>query len=556
MSTAISTTALPWGRGQLLAFSALEGPTAQARDLIARTVPGGLEVVAPARLQLRCAAAPGTSAWGGDWFVTATPAGTVRGALLDHRHLLLDGPVQAIGADPALATVRRDGRLLVGAATGFDPALVGTDLDGTLAGRRAWLQRMLARLPAAVAATPVAAKALAMMRTQVCAAEGALRGRWTTPDRWPHRHAWLWDSAFHAVGWRHLDPALALEQLGSVLAMQRADGFIPHCLTPTGGSAITQPPVLAWGAAEVLAMHADDAWLAWAYPRLARFIAWMRAGRATAGGLCAWQTTAIDTCRCDESGWDNSPRFDRAPSPMAVDLNAFLARECRVLAGFAARLGRDDEAARWRAEAEATAGAIDALLWDEVRGIYGDRGAEEPAPRPLRTPAGLLPLVHGLVAPERAHRLAGLVEDPRVFGTPMPLPSVAVADLAGLAHAGDMWRGPVWVNINHQVVRGLQACGLHDAAERLRAATLAVIERWCASHAAFFEFYDPFDRLAPPDMPRKGRLDPDSPYHQAIHDFGWTATCWLDLACAPQGTGSPDKSSGIPGIGGHPWRIS
>ncbi|MBN8527342.1 MAG: flagellar biosynthesis protein FlgM, partial [Planctomycetes bacterium] len=185
--------------------------------------------------------------------------------------------------------------------------------------------------------------------------------------------------------------------------------------------------------------------------------------------------------------------------------------------------------------ATALAAAIDALLWVEGRGIYGDRGAGEAAPRPLRTPAGLLPLVHGLVAPERARRLARLLDDPAAFGTAMPLPSVAIADLAGLAHTGDMWRGPVWVNINHQVVRGLQACGLADEAAGLRAATLAVIERWCASHGSFFEFYDPADRTAPPDMPRKGRNDPASPYHQVIHDFGWTATCWLDLACDPDG---------------------
>lgn len=532
-------TTLRWGRGQLMGFSAVDGPTALPRDLIARTANDGLDIVMPGRLALRFPAPPTAATFAGDWFAVETPAGTVRGALLDHAHLLIDGPVRSDGSDPALAIVRHEGRTLVGSANGFAADCIACDLDAALRERQAWMKRMLARLPADLAAKPIAAKALALMKTQVCSPEGAITSRWTTPDRWPHRHAWLWDSAFHAAGWRHLDPALALEQLGAVLAMQREDGFIPHRMAPEGGSDITQPPVLAWGAAEVLALHPDRDWLEWAYPRLGRFVDWMMSGRRTGDGLLAWQTTAIDTCRCDESGWDNSPRFDRSPSPMAVDLNAFLARECRILAAFAGRLGRAADVARWDGLASVISARMDALLWDEGRGLYGDRGAGEAAPRPLRTPAGLLPLLHGSVDAARARTMARTLADPDIFGTPLPLPSVAMADLRGLQATGDMWRGPVWININHQVVRGLQAAGLTAEAEQVRSATLAAIERWHARCGAVFEFYDPLDRTAPPDMPRKGRNDPSSPYHQVIHDFGWTATCWLDLACAPAGTGDP-----------------
>jgi glycogen debranching enzyme len=526
---------VPWGRGQLLAFSAIDGPTALARDLIGRTMPDGLDVVMPGRLSLRFPAPPTAATFAGDWFTVETPAGAVRGVLLDHAHLLLEGGVRVEGADPALAVRAQAGRTLIGSAAGFAPERVGEDLDAALARRQAWMGRMLARLPAGLAAKPMTRKVLALMKTQVCSPEGAIPSRWTTPDRWPHQHAWLWDSAFHAVGWRHLDPALALEQLGAVLAMQGRDGFIPHRMAPDGGSDITQPPVLAWGASEVLALHADDGWLAWAYPRLGRFVDWMIAGRATSAGLLAWKTSSVETCRCDESGWDNSPRFDRSPSPMAVDLNAFLARECRVLAGFALRLGHAGEAVRWNAIAADLAARIDALLWDERQGLYGDRGSDEAAPRAMRTPAGLLPLLHGLVPPARAARLARCLADPEAFGTPMPLPSVAMADLRGLHAAGDMWRGPVWININHQVVAGLRTAGLHDEAERLRTATLAVMERWHARCGSVFEFYDPLDREAPPAMPRKGRNDPSSPYHQVIHDYGWSATCWLDLAMTGSG---------------------
>lgn len=522
-----------WGRGQILAFSALDGPTGTARDLLARTSTDGIDVVMPGRIQLRFAAPVGAAEVSNDWLIVQTAAGPVHAAYLDHRHLLLRGLVQVSGSDPQVAVLQSGDITLVGASDGFIASLAGADVDEAIRLRRAWVDAALARLPAAVAARPAAAKVLSMMKGQVCSPEGVIPSRWTTPDRWPHRDAFLWDSAFHAVAWRHVDPAFALEQLGAMLHALSPEGFIPHRLAPTGGSDITQPPVLAWAAEQVLTMHADQSWLAWAYPRLVRFLDWMLATRTCADGLMAWRTSSVVTCRCDESGWDNSPRFDQSPSPLAIDLNAFMVRECQVMARFAVQLGREPDAQRWQERAAALAARIEDVLWDEAAGLYGDRTPGAGAPRPLRSSAGFLPLVHGAVPATRQARMACLLEDPAAFGTAVPLPSVAAADQAGLASVGDMWRGPVWININHQVVRGLQACGQTAAAERLRRGTMAAIERWYERFGSIYEFYDPFDAVAPPALPRKGPNDPSSPYHQVIHDFGWSATCWLDLACAP-----------------------
>jgi putative isomerase len=531
-----------WGRGQILGFSALDGPTCTASDLLARTMPQGIDVVMPGRVQVRFTAAVVSAEVASDWCVVHTANGTVSAVLLDNRHLLLRGAVTVCGSGPEVAVLQSDDRTVIGSTDGFIASLIGADVDAAIANRRAWLDRMLSKLPAAVAARPIAAKVLSMMKGQVCAPEGVIPCRWTTPDRWPHRDAFLWDSAFHAVAWRHIDPAFALEQLAALLHAQSVEGFLPHRLAPSGGSDITQPPVLAWAAEQVLDVRADDAWLAWAYPRLARFLDWMTATRTCADGLMAWRTSSVVTCRCDESGWDNSPRFDQSPSPLVIDLNAFMVRECQVMARFAAQLGREPETHRWQSQAATLMARIDALLWDESRGIYADRSPTASAPRPLRSSAGFLPLVSGQVPVERVARLTTLLADPDMFGTAVPLPSVAIADQVGLNSVGDMWRGPVWININHQIVRGLHDSGQPAAAESLRAGTMAAIERWYERGGSIYEFYDPFDRTAPFDLPRKGPNDPTTPYHQVIHDFGWSATCWLDLACAPP-TGDASHAS-------------
>ena len=42
-------------------------------------------------------------------------------------------------------------------------------------------------------------KALSVQKVSVHTPEGKIPCMWTTPDRVPHRHMWLWDSVFHAM---------------------------------------------------------------------------------------------------------------------------------------------------------------------------------------------------------------------------------------------------------------------------------------------------------------------------------------------------------------------
>ena len=52
------------------------------------------------------------------------------------------------------------------------------------------------------------------------------------------------------------------------------------------------------------------------------------------------------------------------------------------------------------------------------------------------------------------------------------------------------------------------------------------------AHGVFFEFYDDRETVPPPNLLRKGKCAPEeSPYHQVVHDYGWTATLYVDLVC-------------------------
>ncbi|MFD7409366.1 trehalase family glycosidase [Streptomyces sp. NPDC059866] len=162
-------------------------------------------------------------------------------------------------------------------------------------------------------------------------------GTSTVPSRTLYPHQWSWDSAFIAIGLRHLSVRRAQRELESLLAGQWADGRIPHIVfnpdLPYGAyfpspdfwqssragrnagapetaetSGIVQPPVHALAA--WLVHRADTAesrrreFLTRLYPQLAAWHRYLMTRRDLAGaGLAAvvhpW-----------EPGMDNSPCWD------------------------------------------------------------------------------------------------------------------------------------------------------------------------------------------------------------------------------------------------------
>ena len=92
------------------------------------------------------------------------------------------------------------------------------------------------------------------------------RGTHTVPSGKMYPHAWLWDSAFIAIGLSHADPRRAATELDTVFEGQWQNGMIPNMRFDPGRldyllwntrrlnpqaprhihtSGITQPPILA-----------------------------------------------------------------------------------------------------------------------------------------------------------------------------------------------------------------------------------------------------------------------------------------------------------------------
>ncbi len=551
-----------YGDGILFAYSGLDGKTSWAHPLVASTLDGGLgirihlpkdpmiKIYLPGgqerNLDLRAAT--------GDLIVGDLPG--------DPFPLVIGmaGPNLIAGRVPAGGRVSFQGggsecvllRKAVGDRTQFALAYspeggqvaareaaqgLKVSID-TLAESRMGFYRGLPgpRLDADRKLKPTLAKAWGVLKVNSYAPEGRIETRWTTPDRWPHRDMWLWDSAFHALGLMHLDVALAKDALRAVWGFQDASGFLPHQMSPTSASQITQPPVLAWAAWQVFEADEfrDRAFLEQAFDVSRKHVLWLFHNRRLDGPvppekpvehgdpLFVWKDG-------NESGADNAPRFDGGADFAAVDFSAYMVRECRTLQLMAQRLKFGELAKTWGLRADRCAEAARKHLWDPERKFFFDRKGPGGEWIDVWSVSGLLPIWAGIADTEQTEALVGHLTNPEKFWTAMPVPSVARDDPA---FKKDMWRGPTWINMNYLLIRGLQERGRDRDAEALRRRTLAGVHMWYMRTGVLYEFYDPDGDIYPADLDRKNRLQAGVGL-PVIADYGWTAALTADLLVRP-----------------------
>jgi Trehalase len=188
-----------------------------------------------------------------------------------------------------------------------------------------------------------------------------------------------------------------------------------------------------------------------------------------------------------------------------VLFNSLLVQSNRDLAEIARVLERDPEP--FEAWAERTAAAIDAKLWDEAEGSYGDHDVRADGRIRAQTAAALSPLFAGIPTEGRARLMLGRLRASAVTidGLGRVVASVAPSDTK--FDPALYWRGPVWPMINWIAHAGLRRYGFTDEAREIRRALLELIRR-----EGFWEHYNA----------ATGR-------GQGTEEVSWTAALVLDL---------------------------
>jgi hypothetical protein len=187
-----------------------------------------------------------------------------------------------------------------------------------------------------------------------------------------------------------------------------------------------------------------------------------------------------------DGGYADTPLVQRHPFVVECpSFNAIFAAAELALAKIAEVVGAD--AAPHRERARRITEALVQRLWDPQTHTFRARDVRTGMLSPARCISGLVPLmlpglptgqIDGIMAEARSGRF-GL---PGLTGVPLPSYDRTARDFDPLR----CWRGPVWININWLVRRGMLAHGLHGEAESLRAAMLQLMHR-----SGHFECYHP-----------------------------------------------------------------
>ncbi len=199
-----------------------------------------------------------------------------------------------------------------------------------------------------------------------------------------------------------------------------------------------------------------------------------------------------------------------ASSPFVVQdvlLNSILFCADDALRELAALIGEPTkEIERWLHAARL---AFQTRLWDDTAALFYDFDQRGGKTIRENTIAALMPLYAGVVTKEQASRLVKHLTSPEEYApgatTVFRVPTASKSSKY-FAPRG-YWRGPIWVNTNWFLIRGLERYGYADLAHAIRADTLALVER-----AGFHEYFDP----------RTGEGD-------GTDMFSWSAALVIDL---------------------------
>jgi glycogen debranching enzyme len=358
-----------------------------------------------------------------------------------------------------------------------------------------------------------------------------------SPQTYPYQ--WLWDSCFHAVVLSHFDTDMAKSILQSLFSKQFDDGMIPHIIYwqeaeavdtdwgkqdaadiawgKEGVSSITQPSMCAYAVWRIYQADGDKQFLQDTYKTLFHFYQYYLQKRDS------HREHLLGIIHPDESGEDNSPRFDAlldlptdqslsqnfnqrmelveqikdcnfdAPFCMRdhfwvldVPFNCIMVKNLTVLADIADELDESADAKFFRRQAGQMQAAMRDVMLAEDGLFYSVAGTNKDRIDSI-TWAVFMPLFAEILDENEAQQLlAEHLQNSDSFQTSYPIPTVPQNHPAFETKRDSMWRGPTWIGANWFIHKGLEAYDLEEAAAEIKHSSQELVRQ-----SGFAEYYDP-----------------------------------------------------------------
>lgn len=350
--------------------------------------------------------------------------------------------------------------------------------------------------------------------------------QYTVPSPESYPYQWFWDSCFHAIILSHFDILDAKKELRSLVSKQLENGLLPHVIYwektdvlnvnwgLDGTSSLTQPPVIAYAVWRIYEKDGDKKFLEEMYPSLDKYYRHILARDIRGNHL-------IGIINPDESGEDNSPRFDeqlgmtpkhsteehnlkrfklfeenktcnfdaiecmsRSFWAKDVPFNSYMVESLNNLAEIAETLGKKEDANYFRERSFLIKTAMRKNMFED--GTFWNVFGSDYKKVKVKTWAMFAPLIGDILTTDEAlNMVEKYLVNEKLFWSKYPVPTVAMDEESfspeesewGKAWEHPNWRGPVWMAPNWFLYRGLKRYGFKTEAEHIRAKSLELVEK-------------------------------------------------------------------------------
>ncbi len=337
-----------------------------------------------------------------------------------------------------------------------------------------------------------------------------------SPDSYPYQ--WFWDSCFHAIILSRFSIEDAKKEIFSLVSHQYESGLLPHIIYwekipgvidvnwgRKDTSSITQPPMIAYAVWEIYKRDKDIDFLKTIYPHLYHYYNYLLQERDPR------RHHLIGIINPDESGEDNSPRFD-APLGMPpeqtieenfkkrlefidnnrtcnfdaafcmrnffwvkdVPFNSIMVENLRLLSLIAKEAGFMEDSLRYEEEKSLIAQAMrDRMLED---GLFWSTYGMDYKKIKVKTWAIFSPMFAEVLTKDEAKILVdNYLNNPNEFASEFTVPTVSLSEPS--FDPTGFWRGPIWISTNWFMYKGLMKYGFTEEAERIKQQSIELIKK-------------------------------------------------------------------------------
>ena len=292
---------------------------------------------------------------------------------------------------------------------------------------------------------------------------------------------WAWDSWRFSAALAQFFPELAKNNIRAMFDYQQPDGMIIDCIytdSSENNARDSKPPLVCWAVDEIFTHNADTTFLKEMYPQLLSYYKWWYKKRDhDQNGMCEFGSTdGTRIAAAWESGMDNAIRFDDAVmlknaddawslDQESVDLNAYLAQECKFLKKFAKILNVTFDGPDYSEN-------VADYFFNPKTNFFGDKKLKGRKFISDLGCEGYIPLWTKIATQEQVEKMLPTLTDTTKFSTFIPFPTAAADNPK--CNSDGYWRGPIWLDQTYFAIKGLRNYGYRELADKY---TLQVFDR-------------------------------------------------------------------------------